>query len=133
MIGLDTNVLVRYLVGDDPRQADLARQAIEGKCSAAKPARIALIVLCELVWVLNGAYCYERTLIVQVLRQILVTESFEIEHHSLAWKAWRDYATGSADYADCLIARLNQASGCSYTCTFDRKAARLAGFTLLDR
>ncbi len=132
MIGIDTNVLVRYLVGDDPRQAERARQLIEGQCSAAQPAQIALIVLCELVWVLSGAYRYDRHLIVQVLRQILVTESFEIEHHSLAWIAWRDYASGSADYADCLIARLNQANGSSTTYTFDRRAARMDGFTLLD-
>ena len=132
MIGLDTNVLVRYLIGDDVRQAELARQLIEGQCLAANPARIALIVLCELVWVLGGAYRYDRELIVQALRQILVTEGFEIEQHSLAWTAWHDFARGTADYADCLIARVNEATGSSTTYTFDRKAARLAGFTLLD-
>lgn len=90
-----------------------------------------MIVLCELVWVLSGAYRYDRALIARVLLQIMVTECFDIERHSLAWLAQRDYAAGSADYADCLIVRLNRAHGSSTTYTFGRKAARLDGFMLL--
>lgn len=131
MIAIDTNILVRYIVGDDAPQAELARHWIETQCNPEMPARIPLIVLCELVWVLGGAYHYERHLVGRVLRQVLVTDCFDIQNHSLAWIALSDYVNGQADFADCLIARLNQAYGCSTTYTFDRKASRLSGFTLL--
>lgn len=131
MVGIDTNVLVRYIVQDDERQAELARQLIEDRVSAANPAHVPLLVLCELAWVLGTAYRYSRGQIAPVLRQMLVTDCFVVERHELAWAAFRDYAGGNADYADCLIARLNQESGADPTYTFDRRAAQGQGFRLL--
>jgi predicted nucleic-acid-binding protein len=131
MVGIDTNVLIRYIVQDDAGQAALARELIEKGCSPQDPASIPLIVLCESVWVLSVTYGYSRGQVASVLRQILLTESFDVEAHAMAWNALYDYQADRADYADCLIARLNQERGCRTTFTFDRKAARLPGFTLL--
>ncbi|MBT3375811.1 MAG: type II toxin-antitoxin system VapC family toxin [Lentisphaerae bacterium] len=132
MIGLDTNVLVRQIVQDDEDQAALAGELIEDRCTAASPGHIPLIVLCELVWVLNSAYRYSRSQITLALRQVLVTDCFDVEQHALAWGALADYAGRNVDYADCVIARLNRDSGSHTTFTFDKKAARLERFTLLN-
>jgi predicted nucleic-acid-binding protein len=132
VVGLDTNVLVRYIVEDDTEQASLARQLIEGKCTAAKPAHITLLVLCELIWVLGRSYNCTKQQLSTVLENILLTECFDIEHHDLAWAAFHDYDRTNVDFADCLISRLNQAKGSSTTFTFDKKAANLDLYTLLQ-
>jgi predicted nucleic-acid-binding protein len=131
MVGIDTNVLIRYIVQDDAGQSALAQELIEKGCSPQNPASILLIVLCETVWVLSVTYGYAREQVASVLRQILLTESFDVEGHAIAWNSLYDYQSGLADYADCLIARLNQVRSSRTTFTFDRKAARLSGFTLL--
>lgn len=131
MIGLDTNILIRYITQDDDAQADLARELIENQCSSQSPAYINLVVLCELVWVLSSAYEYVRSQICVALQQLLVTDCFEVEEHALAWDALRDYRAGTADYADCVIARLNRKSGAVHTYTFDKRAGSSAGFVLL--
>ena len=133
MVGVDTNVLVRHMVQDDEPQAALARSLIEERCSPSEPAHIALVVLCELVWVLTSAYDYSRTQVSRALRQILATDCFDVEQRALAWAAIYDYETGTADYADCIVARLNQTQGSCTTYTFDKKAAGLTGFTLLTK
>jgi len=131
MVGIDTNVLVRHIVQDDQKQAALAQELIEERCSPVDQARLPLVVLCELVWVLGSAYGYSRKQIALALRQVLVTDCFEVERRDLAWAALQDYAAGGADYADRIIARLNCAHGADRTFTFDKKAARGEGFTLL--
>lgn len=131
MVGIDTNVLVRFVVQDDKKQAAVASELIEHGCSAANPAIICLIVLCEFVWVLSSAYEYSQEQIASALKQILVTECFAIEKHGLAWSAMLDYSSGFGDYADCLIARANELNGAETTFTFDRRASRNKRFTLL--
>lgn len=132
MIGIDTNVIVRYVVQDDPVQSNLAADLIEESCSARDPGYIPQIVLCELAWVLRGAYGYSRKQVGDVLRQLMVTESFEIEDHSLAWDALGAYFDGKADYADCLLCGRNRQRGCLTTFTLDQKASVLEGFSLLQ-
>jgi predicted nucleic-acid-binding protein len=133
MIGIDTNVLVRHIVQDDVVQGELARILIEEHCGPENPALLSLIVLCELVWVLGSAYGYSRKQVALALRQVLVTDCFQVERHSLAWAALYDYAGGNADFADCVISRLNREAGGVTTFTFDRKAAKVDGFTRLTR
>ena len=132
MVGIDTNVLVRFVVQDDKKQAAVAAELIEHYCSAANPALLGLIVLCEFVWVLSAAYAYSREQIASALKQILVTECFEVEKHDLAWSAMLDYSSGTGDYADYLIARTNALNGAETTFTFDRRASRNKRFTLLS-
>jgi predicted nucleic-acid-binding protein len=133
MVGIDTNILVRQLVQDDPEQSELARHLVEEVCTVDNPGHVGLIVLCEVVWVLTTAYGFDRTEIALALRQILLTETFAVEEHSLAWLALRQYQASGTDYADCLIAIANRTRGCTTTHTFDRRAARCAGFTLLTQ
>lgn len=132
MVGIDTNVLIRHVVQDDEEQASLAREFIENRLDAENQAHIPLIVLCEFVWVLRTAYGYSRKQVALSLRQLLVTECFAVERHDLAWTAYYDYDSGSADYADCIIACVNRDCGANSTFTFDRNASRNDGFKLLS-
>lgn len=123
MIGLDTNVLARYIVQDDAEQAHAAGRLIEGQCTVQAPGYVSVPVLVELVWVLTAAYRYERSVVASVIRQILITAEFLVEDRETAWAALREFETGGVDFADCLIARRNHARGCARTYTFDRRAA----------
>ena len=130
MIGLDTNVLARYIVRDDAQQARAATQLIEGQCTAQSPGYVGVPVLVELVWVLTTAYRYERAVVAAVIRQILMTTELLVEDRDAAWAALRDFEATGTDFADCLIAHRNHAKGCARTYTFDRRAA--AGSSLFS-
>ena len=112
MKGLDTNVIVRYLVEDDPHQVARAVAYIDTHCTADNPCRVNRIVLCELEWVLSSGYGYSRALVVNVLERILRTGEFVIEDRDEAWTAVRQFRDGNADFADCLLAKTNLAQGC---------------------
>ena len=121
MIGLDTNVLVRYLTQDDPEQAAAATRLVEHACTREAPGHVALVVLCELVWVLRKAYGYGRDLIASVIDQILVTAELDVEDEEIAWRALAKYRKAPADFADYVLVYKNQAVGCETTYTFDQK------------
>ena len=123
MIGLDTNVLVRYIVQDDAGQAKAATRFIEGQCTAHTPGYVSVVVLVELVWVLTTAYRYDRPVVASVIRQVLMTTELLVEDSETAWAALREFETSRVDFADCLIAGRNHARGCARTYTFDRRAA----------
>ena len=124
MIGLDSNVLARYIVRDDAAQAAQASRFLQTNCSPGTPGYINCIVLSELAWLLRRGYKYKKADVVKVLRQLLSTRQFLAEDEARAWLALQDYEQGSADYADYLIAQRNQHQGCTQTVTFDRKAAK---------
>ncbi len=129
MKGVDTNILVRYILQDDPRQSQLATDFIENECSVEAPVFINGIVLCELVWVLESAYEYPKKSIANVIEKILRIRQFHIHEPEIAWKALHGYSSsGGADFSDHYIANLNMQYGCDYTVTFDKKAARAVGF-----
>lgn len=130
MTGIDTNVIVRYLVQDDPQQARRATRFITNECSSEAPGFINRIVLCELVWVLETAYGYARENVALALERILRTSQFTIEDHQEARSSFREYQDG-ADFADSFIAAVNRRHGCERTVTFDRKAGRRSGFSSL--
>ncbi|MCH7742996.1 MAG: type II toxin-antitoxin system VapC family toxin [Proteobacteria bacterium] len=122
MIGLDTNVIIRYIVQDEPKQARKASKVIEG-LTKEEPGYISFPVLCELVWVLERAYGYEKSVIVQVIQQLLSTAELQVQQPEIVWAALRVFSTSRAGFADYMIVHINQAAGCSQTLTFDRKAA----------
>ena len=132
MIGLDTNVLLRYVVQDDAKQAALATQLIETTLDDDEPGWIASIVLCELVWVLEGPYDYARNAIVATLQRLFEIARFRVEQPAIAWRALDAYK-GGADFSDAMIALGNEREGCAYTATFDRGAAKLKQVRLLGR
>jgi predicted nucleic-acid-binding protein len=125
--GLDTSVLVRYLLRDEPAQAARAARELERD----ERFLIGSIVLCELVWVLETGYGFRRGEIQEALEKILATAQFEIEDKDLARAALDDYGRSSADLADCLVGRRNRAAGAVETVTFDRGCRGLEGFRLL--
>ena len=131
MIGIDTNLLLRLIIGDEPKQAVMAREFLRGRCSADEPGYVCHIVLVELVWTLARAYGYPREKIAAAIEQILETAQLDVESSGDVAAAVKDYRRGAADFADCLLVRVNAATGCTHTVTFDRRAAKLPGFELL--
>jgi len=129
--GLDTNVLVRFLVADDPVQAEAARDFILQEANRGSPCFINLVVLCESIWVLERAYGFSREQIGMVLSNLLISRDFQIQNDEEVREALAIYRAGATGFADVLIGRLNRSSGCDITITFDRKAARLPDFRLL--
>ncbi len=132
MIGLDTNVLVRYLTQDDKEQAKLATNLLEKQASKPQSLFINNIVLCELVWVLNRGYKYKKENIIYVLRHIFSTKEFSFENHSILWEALDEYERNYLDFSDALISRINCAHKCEKSYTFDKGASLSEKFSLLE-
>lgn len=131
MTGLDTNVLVRYIVQDDPRQSKLATAFVENNCTQESPGFVNTIVLCELTWVLSSGYGYDRTTISTVLRGMLSTPELLMEEDEAVWQALKNYEQSTAGFADLLLGTINHRNGASPTATFDKKAAKDPLFKLL--
>ena len=131
MIGLDTNVLVRYVMQDDPRQSPRATSLIEA-LSADEPGFVPVVALVELVWVLAGSYALDRTQIATVLDTVLRSKELIVDRADLVTQALHRYSTAGADFADALIERIAAAAGCSATMTFDAGAAKSAAMTLVS-
>jgi predicted nucleic-acid-binding protein len=131
MIGLDTNILVRYLVPDDPAQHQRAVSFITRRLSPEHPGFINHIVLCELVWVLQSGYRYRKELIITNLSALFGTPAFLIEGEDLVIEALHLYRAHGADFSDCLLGLVNHKAGCVTTRTFDMDAARMQHFRML--
>ncbi len=130
MIGLDTNVLVRYVTQDDPVQSPKANELIES-LSTFSPGFVSLVSVVELVWVLQSCYQSAKSDVVTVLETLLRTRELTIEHAEVIWQALRRFSANKADFADCLIERCAHAAGCKYTATFDLNAVKSAGMQRL--
>ena len=134
MIGLDTNVLVRYLAQDEPKQAALATRLIEKELSAARPGFISLIVLAELCWVLKRLYGADRDELTATTEDLLNTAQFHLERRDVVQAAIQHGRGGKgakAGFVDVLIAQVAAVDGCSHTVSFDKAAVRGAGMVLL--
>ncbi|MDY6994298.1 MAG: type II toxin-antitoxin system VapC family toxin [Pseudomonadota bacterium] len=120
MIDIDTNVLIRYIIQDDPLQSALATEFLEKNCTPENPGYLHAIVLCELVWVLESSYEYKREQVAMVLQYLLETDSLviqEIENVGLALEAYREK---SIDFSDALLGESNQSHGCQTTITLEK-------------
>ena len=131
MIGLDTNVVVRYLVQDDPSQSTAATRLMERVLSAERPGLITSVTLCEITWVLAECYGADRDRIESVIEGLLASRQLVLEDADVVWNALRDWRASNADFSDALIGRQVIARGGEKTVTFDRAAAKLPGFELL--
>ena len=131
MIGLDTNVLVRHIVQDSKEEARIASRVIASRCTADDPGIVSLVVLCELVWVLDRGYGYDRATIAGVLRQLLSLEDLHVERSELAWQALNFYEEGKADFPDYVIGLSHRNQGARVTCSFDRRTSGCELFELL--
>jgi len=128
LIGLDTNVVIRYLVHDDKKQSAVASRFIEKSLTTDAPGYINHIILCEIVWVLQRCYSVNKQQVRQIIEGLLTTKQFIVEDVEVAWKALRAFDANNADFCDALIGQGNTHSGCEHTVTFDKKAASLPGF-----
>jgi len=130
MIGIDTNVLVRYIAQDDAAQSRRATSFIEKECNEAAPGFVGLVVLVEVVWVSESSYGAAREDVADIVRRILSIKQLVVQDAETAWKALRLFESSKTDFADCLVERSAMAAGCKSVVTFDKQAAK-AGMTLL--
>jgi predicted nucleic-acid-binding protein len=130
MIGLDTNILVRFFAKDDAQQSPKAKALLSSR-EDDNPAWVGLAAILELVWVMQSKFKMGRSAIAGMLLLLLSTEAVVIEQDRVVQSAVLRFRDGKADFADCLIAASARAAGCSGTVTFDRVAARDAGMELI--
>lgn len=130
MIGLDTNILVRYLAQDDPVQSAKATEIIEQRLTAADRGFVSVVTMAEIVWVLDRAYGLTKKEITAAIERMLQVEVLLIENEQEVFAAMIALKQSQGAFADALIAQLGTKAGCTHTLTFDRKALRIPGFTL---
>lgn len=126
MIGLDTNVLVRYVMQDDPRQSPKANRLIES-LRGDDPGFVPVVVLVELVWVLGAGYKLSREQLAVVLETLLRSKELAIDRADLVTQALARFKSSSADFSDALIERMAAAAGCEATFSFDAGAIKAVG------
>lgn len=128
MLGLDTNVLVRYRVRDDEVQFEKARKLIKREVAAGRGVFVSHLVVLETEWVLRSRYGLTKTLIIATLSGLLDATDVRFEDEPAVEEALFIWKDAPADFADCLIGAKNRRLGCRATATFDAKAAKLPGF-----
>ena len=128
MMGLDTNVLIRYLTQDDPVQSAKATEIIERRLTAKNPGFVSVVAMVETVRVLDRAYSLTAKEISSVVERMLQIEVLTIENEQQVFSAMVALKQGRGSFSDALIAELGVRAGCARTLTFDQKALRLPGF-----
>jgi predicted nucleic-acid-binding protein len=128
MIGLDTNVLVRYFAQDEPAQSEKAAELIERRLSEQDPGFISTVAMAETVWVLERAYHLPNEDIATAIERTLRADMLVVESEQEVFTAMIALKEGRGSFADALICALGAKAGCSVTVTFDRKALQLPGF-----
>lgn len=131
MIGLDTNLLVRYLTQDDPVQSKKATEIMERRLSEKNPGFVSIVAMVETVWVLERAYRFSPREIVAAVERLLQAEVLVVENEQEVFIAMIALKEGLGSFADAVIGALGSRSGCARTLTFDRRAARLPAFELI--
>jgi predicted nucleic-acid-binding protein len=130
MIGLDTNVLVRFLTHDDPVQTPVAIKLMSS-LSPSSPGFVSLVAIAELTWVLTSLYRLEKSEVELVVENLLRSDALVVERSEIVWQALRKFKTCNAGFSDCLLERCGEAAECLYTFTFDKRAVA-AGMRLLE-
>ena len=128
MLGIDTNVLVRYLVRDDEVQFEKAKKLIKREVLAGRGVFVNQLVLMETEWVLRNRYAVTKNQIIETFSGLLDAADLQLEDEPAIEEAIFTWKEASADFADCLIGIRNKRLGCRATLSFDAKAARLNGF-----
>ena len=130
MIGIDTNVLVRYLAQDDPVQSVEATRFIES-LTTHEPGFISVVAMAETAWVLDRAYGLTTSEIAAAIEHVLQAEVLIVESEQEVFTSMIVLKEGRSSFADALIGALGAKAGCWHTVTFDRKASRISGFKTL--
>jgi predicted nucleic-acid-binding protein len=132
MIGLDTNIVVRYLVQDDPIQTEKVVGLFERRLTEHDPGFVSVVVIIETAWVIENIYDFTDIAIAAAIEGLLAADNVIVENEQAVFAAIRTLKEGHGSFADALIGKICSQVGCSHTLTFDRKALRLPGFTLLE-
>jgi predicted nucleic-acid-binding protein len=132
MIGLDTNVLVRFITQDDAVQSRAATRLIERRLTPENPGHVNVVAMAETAWVLQRVYGLSDKGLAATIERILQIDVLEVENEQQVFAAMLAVKTGRGSFADALIGGLDANAGCFKTLTFDRKASRLPGFELLS-
>lgn len=130
MIGIDTNLLIRLAMQDDPIQCakvDLFLASL----SRREVGFISLVTLIESVWVLGKRYNLSKSDIVGFIQALLDAPELTMEREEAVSQALQRFKVSTADFADCLIERIGALAGCRETVTFDQDASKFAGMRLL--
>lgn len=130
MIGLDTNILVRYLTQDDPDQSLKATEIIEQRLREENPGFVSIVAMVEIVWVLDRAYSFSAHEIAAAVERMLQIDVLVVENEQEVFTAMIALKNGQGTFADAVIAAIGARANCSCTLTFDQKALRLPGFEL---
>ena len=128
MIGLDTNILVRYLAQDDPVQSAKATELIERRLSEENPGFVSIVAMVETAWVLDRAYGLADDEIAAAIERTLQADVLVVEDEQEVFAAMIALKEGHGSFADALIGGLGGRAGCTHTLTFEQKASRLPGF-----
>lgn len=128
MLGVDTNVLVRFLVRDDEAQFEKARKLIKREVATGRRVFVSQLVLLETEWVLRSRYSLPKSQIIEAISGLLDASDVRFEDEPAIEEALFIWKDTPADFADCLIGTQNQRLGCRATATFDVKASKLPGF-----
>ena len=131
MIGLDTNVVLRYLLQDDPKRTRQANEIIEGRLSEREPGFLSLACVLEIVWVLSSLLRQGSVQIAGHLEHLLAADSLVVQNEQQVFEAAFALKRGAGEFEDALIGALDAWAGCEKTLTFDRRAGRLAGFEVI--
>jgi predicted nucleic-acid-binding protein len=131
MIGLDTNILVRYLTQDDPVQSPKATELIERRLTQDNPGFISLVAVAETAWVLERAYGFADADIAAVIERVLEADELVVQSEREVFTAMIALKEGRGSFPDALIGALGAKAGCTGTLTFDQKALRLPGFKVV--
>ena len=131
MIGLDTNILIRYLTQDHPAQSAKATEILERRLTQNNPGFVSVVAMVETVWVLDRAYGLTTQEIATAVERLLQVEVLAIENEQEVFTAMVALKQGRRSFADALIAELGARVGCTRTLTFDQKVVRLPGFELV--
>jgi predicted nucleic-acid-binding protein len=133
LIGLDTNVLVRYILDDDPIWSAPAQRFIDDDCTVDRPGYVNLVVLVELAWVLKQTPGWRKEEICTVVSELLIADNLVIENAELVSYALEEYKKGRADFPDFIIAAINKVAGVTHTITIDKVASGEPGFVRLAK
>ncbi len=128
MLGIDTNVLVRFLLRDDEAQFQKANKLIQREVTAGRGVLVSQLVLLETEWVLRSRYGFSKIQLLEVIASSLDTRDIQLEDEQSVEEAIYQWKEANADFADCLIAARHRRLGCSATATLDARAGKLTGF-----
>jgi predicted nucleic-acid-binding protein len=128
MIGLDSNVILRFITQDDPVQSPIADSVFETRLTTEQPGFVSVVAMAETAWVLERRYRLTASALADALERILQIETLIVDHEEAVLAAVVAVRTGVGKFGDALIAALNEEARCERTLSFDRGALRLTGF-----